>query len=244
MSDRRTKRPAKLRRSLDANPQIQTRPSLTRRLWGLTRAGADRLLAEQEAQFSQERGDMVSQLRFERAERERLVRELDLRRKQLKAVRGVVEVFREKLAKERAAKAVLAARLMDQQVEELKARQAAAMAETRIETARTGAEVEREMEAVRQLVSALYRTVAGKAGIPEGLDVITAEFGIGDVAPDTWQGLLTEKRVGRTLQAPNGTILAYEGDAITPELLEDVVARGMLWDLVLAMKLPLTNCDL
>lgn len=241
MSDRPKKRPANLRRSLESGPQ---QPSLTRRLWGLTRAGAERLLAEQDQLFAQELSDMAVQLRQERTIREQLVRELDLKRKQLKAVRGIVEVFREKLAKERAAKAVLAARLMDQEVEELKERQAAMLAMTRVETARTGADVEREMEAVRQLVQALYRTVVGKAGIPEGLDVITAEFGIGDVEPDTWQSLLTEKRVGRPLLGPDGKRLAGEGDAITAELLETVVEKGLLWDLVLAMKLPLVNCDL
>lgn len=245
MADRRQKKPETLRRTLSAISQFTLAPqTLARRLWGLTRRGADQLVAEYEARFGQEIEDIQSQLRHERSVREQLLRELDLKRKQLKAVRGIVLVMREKLAKERAAKAVLAARLMDQQAEELKLQQAAALAESRIETARTQADIEREMEAIRQLVNALYRAVAGKAGIPEGLDVVTAEFGIGEAEPDTWHGLLTDKRVGRTLQTTKGILLANEGDPITPELLTTAAEHGLLFDLVLAMKLPLTNCDL
>lgn len=225
---------------------------LRRNLWGVSPQGARRLLAQQEAEFARVEQETQDQLGLELSQRERLQREIETLKVRLQTVRNVVEVLREKLSKERAARAVLAARLLDRPDE--KAPQQAAMNEMRLQSVHMSVELQREHSALRELVAALYRTVANRDGIPAGLTVAVEKQAEAAAArqaesdpglrTNRWHQFLVGKIAGRTVQTPDGQIIAREGDRVTAEIVSAAESAGLLFDLILPMRLPPSDQDL
>lgn len=175
--------------------------------------------------------------------------QLDAQRRKVQSLRGVIEALRDKLAKERAARAVLAARLIERQAEEQKSIQASI---ARMEAAQVGSGSKQENEALRQLAAALYRSMAGRWSLPADLPIPgdldplsparhsrhsrQSHLAFGVTPGPQWHQLLLGKKSGTTLHAPDGTSIALEGETIGPENVEAAMTAGMLLELILHMK--------
>jgi hypothetical protein len=228
---------------------------LRRQFWGVSPRGAKRLLAQQEQEFAHQQQQTQEQIARELAERERLRKEIATLKIRLKTAHDVTESLREKLARERAARAVLAARLLGQPENEQPAAPSSRAAETRLRSVSLSVELQREHNALRDLVSALYRTVAGHHGVPGGLSVAVGsapaqaasarQTVTGDLPrSDRWHQFLVGKIAGGTLYRKDGTVLIREGDRISEELVVAAEQAGLLFDLFLPMKLPPSDQDL
>lgn len=202
--------------------------------------------------FEQAGLSLEQQLDHERKERLRLAQEAEQLRRRLTSLRGVVEVLRGKLARERADRSVLAARLLDRQAELFKVTDVSRLDELKIENIRTTADIYEEHDKIRRLVRAIYQSIAGKGPVPDGLDLLE------DLPPEppdddeeaespaarSWRQFLIGKIVGRTLQTADGRVIAQEGERITAEGLAAAAQEGLLLDLTLAMRVPITDADL
>lgn len=202
--------------------------------------------------FEQAGLSLEQQLDHERKERLRLAQEAEQLRRRLTSLRGVVEVLRGKLARERADRSVLAARLLDRQAELFKVTDVSRLDELKIENIRTTADIYEEHDKIRRLVRAIYQSIAGKGPVPDGLDLLE------DLPPEPpdddeeaespagtgWRQFLIGKIVGRTLQTADGRVIAQEGERITAEGLAAAAQEGLLLDLTLAMRVPITDADL
>jgi hypothetical protein len=233
---------------VDKHPPLRLRRTLDpaapgRALWGVSRRAAAQAIRQQEHEFAAAQQELDGQIASAETDVQRLTAELELQQRRLDSLRHVVSVLREKLAHERAARAVLAARLSGQQADAQREEQTAGT--IRLETARLSADIAQEEEALKQLVAALYRSVSGRGGAPAGLEVL-AELpppppgarlsGPRQVAP--WQRLLAGKKAGRTLKTPDGRIILNEGETIGPEDISAAEREGLLFELILTMRTP------
>ncbi|HLN62782.1 MAG TPA: hypothetical protein VK464_14650 [Symbiobacteriaceae bacterium] len=213
-----------------------------RALWGVPEAQARRTLDDQARTHAAELQETDGQVQSARADLERLQQQVDAQKRRLQSLRGVVEVLRDKLAKERAARAVLAARLLDRQADDQRQREAAI---ARMETARLGADIQQEHEALRQLVAALYRSIAGRGPVPAHLQVLETipvskpATGGGPLRPahaPQWHKFLTGKKAGQTLATPQGHQIVAEGETIGPENIATAEEAGLLFELILTAR--------
>ncbi|HEY3366227.1 MAG TPA: hypothetical protein VGK74_14330 [Symbiobacteriaceae bacterium] len=227
-------------------------PRLRRTLIGVSPVAAERHLADEEAKFAAQTAELERQIAEEQAEIGRLRAEIKRQTDRLSTAHNAVTILRAKLAEERAAKAVLVARLIEQQPPVPEEAKSPELSEMRFEGIRLGAESQREHDAVRDLVEELYRTAYARGALPTGLEVripaprppVPAE----EVPPEPvagagpkaarWHRFLLGKVVGRTLSLPDGRTIAREGDAITDETIRTADEAGLLFELILPMKLP------
>ncbi|HWI64338.1 MAG TPA: hypothetical protein VNT75_21060 [Symbiobacteriaceae bacterium] len=232
MEKRPPARNLRVRRTLTPG-EVPARP-LARALWGVAAADANLALDEQRQAFTAEAVSLDEEIRRASATVEHLSAEVDRQKRRLQSLRDIVRVLREKLAHERAARAVLATRLLDRQAAEQQA-----LTNTRLETVRLSADVQQEHEALRQLVSALYRSIAGRQGVPANLGVL-AEIPrptTGSMKPaQPWHRFLTGKKAGRALQTPDGRVILQEGETIGPDELAAAEREGLLFELILSAK--------
>jgi hypothetical protein len=246
MAERPARKIYRVRRTIE--PGASASHSLPRAVWGIAPGAARTALANQAQAFQAEAATVDQQIAAERARLAQLMAETDLQKRRLANLRNIVQVLREKLARERAARSVLAARLMDRQAEEQKMIQADTA--LRVEKARLGADTAQEHEALRQLVAALYRSVAGKAGIPADLTpvgqvpvepaqpLVRQNLFRSRNQPDTtpkWHRFLQGKRADRRLTAADGHVVIEEGETVGPQNIADAEAAGLLVDLVLTV---------
>jgi hypothetical protein len=215
-------------------------------------ASAEQMLREQEEQFRAEWATVEEQRAAQRIEHRRLLLESERYRRRLISLRGVVEVLRTKLARERAARAVLATRLIDRQVEQLRAIDISRLDELRLEKIRTSADIYQEHESLKSLILAIYHSVAGRGTVPPGLEVVD-EFPMPPpdevdepLAPQEpeWHRFLSGKVVGRDIYTSEGEVIAREGEIISAEHIAITAESGRLFNLILAMRLPITHEDL
>jgi hypothetical protein len=173
-------------------------------------------------------------------EGEPLPQTVDILTVRLQTARHTVDVLREKLAKERSARAVLAARLLDHQAEQKAALHTASMNEVRLQSGRLSIEMQREHSALRELVTALYLAIPGHED-----EAAAARQAEGD-APRSirWYKYLVGKLAGRSLQSPDGAVIVREGGQITPEIVAAAEAAGLLFEIFLPMRLPPSDQDL
>jgi hypothetical protein len=236
----------RIRRTLA--PETDRSRSLPRALWGVSADAARRSLAQQREEFAAEGTATEELVAREQAEIARLLTEVEQQQKRLTNLRSIIGVLREKLANERAARSVLAARLMDRQAEQQKMVQAASA--SRMESVRLGADVSQEHEALRQLVAVLYRSIAGRAGIPADLAVLKEiplepskpvpkpnlfRTGPADTGP-RWYRFLLGKKAGRRLTAPDGQVVVEEGETIGAENIAAAEAADLLTELLVTAK--------
>lgn len=253
MSERNRAKSYRLRRTLPKRPNLTTTPPMPRTSWGLSLASAEQMLRDQEAQFRAEWETVEEQRVAQRTEHKRLLQESERYRRRLISLRGVVEVLRNKLAQERAARSVLAARLIDRQADQMRAIDISRLDELRLEKIRTSAEIYQEHESLKSLVRAIYRSVAGRDSIPTDLEVVD-EFPLPPPAEavdepllpqeSEWHAFLLGKVVGRDLSPRHGEVIAREGEIITADHIALAAGAGLLFDLILAMRLPITHEDL
>jgi len=213
--------------------------SLSRSLWGVATADAHVLLDQQQQEFAASDATLDAELQAERSRLRQLTAEVERHKRRLQSLRSIVEVLRGKLAHERAARAVLATRLLSRQAEEQKATQAAGT--MRLESVRLSADIQQEHEALRQLVAALYRSVAGRQGVPAGLDLLAeipaAPSRSGGPKPTApWQRFLLGKKAGHLLQTADGRVILQEGETIGPDELEAAEHEGLLFELILTAR--------
>ncbi len=244
MSERQKRKVYHVRRTVDGCAAAEPGSSinLRRALVGVAPGTARRMLARQEEEAAQQLKALEGQIALEQAEKARLQEEVRNLKRRLSALHNVIQVFRDKLAKERAAKGVLAARLLDLQEEETPEQESAA-GDMRYREALTRASLNRMHDAVRDLTAALYRTVAGRDGIPTDLEVsLDAEQQdepdfLKDEGPRPhWHDFLVGKKAGRTLQTADGKVLIKEEEVISPEVISQAEEHGLLFELILTMK--------
>jgi hypothetical protein len=242
------RRRIRLRRTITpdahAKADADTPEALTRALWGVAAADARAALEAQRQAFATQTADLQSELEAERTRSHELAVQVQRQKERLKALRTIIEVYRSKLAHERAARAVLSTRLMDQRVEtelEIQRDQATRKEAAALSAARLGADTQQQHEALRNLVAALYRSIAGRHGVPAGLEVLT------QLPPTTlkrdaarltaqWHQFLKGKKATRTLRAADGRIILHENETIGPENLEAAEREGLLFELILTAK--------
>jgi hypothetical protein len=226
------------------DPQPQAAPGLIRSLWGIAPDEAAAALEAQRQAFATQTADLQRESEAERARSRELAAQVERQKERLKALRTIIEVYRGKLAHERAARAVLSTRLMDQRVKtELEVQRdiAARKEAATISSARLGADTQQQHEALRNLVAALYRSIAGRHGVPTGLEVLT------QLPPTTlkrdaakltaqWHQFLKGKKATRALRAADGRIIIHENETIGPQNLEDAEQEGLLFELILTAK--------
>lgn len=258
MSDRPRRKVYRLRNSIDS-PGPGRPFRLPRSLWGISGPTARRLVAQQEQAHAEQLRRAEEQLAAARSEQAALEKQIAHLQERLKVSRELVGVLRQANAREKAARAVLAARLIDRQAEE-DAQQAAALNSLKLEQARAAAELAREHEALRSLVSALYRSLTAAGLMPPEL-AISAEFheipesvamppgrtpdldmDVGDGLPQPtgrvhWHDFLIGKIAGETLYDAASQIIVRQGDTLTPELLSATEEAGRLFELILSCKL-------
>lgn len=242
------RRRIRLRRTItpDAhgNPDADTPERLPRALWGVAAADAQAALETQRQAFATQTADLQSELEAECTRSRELAAQVERQKERLKALRTIIEVYRGKLAHERAARAVLSTRLMDQRVQtelEIQRDKAARQEAANLSAARLGADTQQQHEALRNLVAALYRSIAGRNGVPTGLEVLT------QLPPTTlkrdaakltaqWHQFLKGKKATRALRAADGSIILHENETIGPENLEAAEREGLLFELILTAK--------
>jgi hypothetical protein len=215
---------------------------LRKTLWGVPEAAARRVLHEQDQAHTAELAQLDAGIASTAAEIARLQAEVDYQKRRLKSLRSVVEVLRDKLATERAAKAVLQARLIERQADEKKEREAAM---ARMEAARLSADVTVEYEILRQLVAALYRSIAGRGPVPANLEVLATipvekPAGTGRTiraafAPK-WHQFLIGKKATAALTTPEGHQIIAEWETIGPDNIAAAEEAGLLFELILGAK--------
>jgi hypothetical protein len=158
----------------------------------------------------------------------------------LQTARNTIAVLREKLATERSARAVLAARLLDRQAEEKVAMHTANMNEVRLQSGRLSVEMQREHSALRELVTTLYLGIPGHED-----EAAAARQSEGDAPRNIrWYKYLVGKLAGRTLQSATGEVIVRESEQITPEIVAAAEAAGLLFEIFLPMRLPPSDQDL
>jgi hypothetical protein len=249
--ERRPSARFRLRRTVSPQRAVTAPPKLRRAIWGVSGAGSQQLFDEQAARFQVQHDQTRRRTLLLRLENEQLHGDVAELKQKLTLLRNVIQVFRSKLATERGARSVLAARLLDRQAEELQFQQAIRLSDLRLETALVGAEAQREKEALVGLVAAIYRMVAGRGGVPAGLEVAAAmapkqrrpsEMITSDEAPmaaqEEWHRFLNGKIVGQTLRNDEGLLIARAGDKISTEVIAAAEHDGALFELILEMQLP------
>lgn len=214
------------------------RAALSRSLWGVPPPDARQALEEQRQAFAAETSALESQVKAEAERLTELKQEIERQKKQLQALRQVVQSLRGKLANERAARAVLATRLRDRDAEQQRSVAAEA---ARLESIRLEADIQQEHEALRQLVASLYRSIAGRQGVPAGYDVVAqipaAASRAGAVRPVApWHRFLLGKKAGQTLSTADGRVIIQAGETIGPDELAAAEREGVLFDLILTAK--------
>jgi len=217
-------------------PDGSAPPTLSRALWGVAASEVRGALDQQDQLHAGETAALDQEIAAERSRIAQLSLEVARQKRRLQALRNVVEVLRGKLAHERAARAVLATRLLDRQADEQKA-----AGNLRLESVRLSADIRQEHEALRQLVASLYRSVAGRHGVPAGLDVLaeipSAAARHGAKPAAQWHRFLLGKKAGRLLQAADGRVILQEGETIGPDELEAAELEGLLFELILTARI-------
>lgn len=232
-----------------------TASRLRRTVLGVSPAAAEQYLAQVEREFEAQVQELQQQVSDAKADRERLEAEIRRQQERLQTAHQAVTVLRSKLARERAGKAVLVARLMEQQALSEQERSS----EPRYESARAAAGAWREHEALRELVEELYRAAHARGALPPGLEVRLPSpprpapapepdaSPADDDRPDRsarWHTFLLGKAVGQTLTGADGLALAREGEIITDQIIAAVRQAGLLFELLLTMRLPRSGEDL
>jgi|GEM_PF-5873007 len=219
---------------------------LRRALWGISAAQVRRTIAEQEQRFRSRLSQAEAALTAERSDTQRLRSEIIRQKGRLETLRNVVEVLRGKLVRERAARAVLSARLAaDSEVA------AGNQGDARLESVRLSADLRQEFESLRQLVAVLYRTVAGRDGVPAGLDVVPdppaprLRVGQGvENAPPHWYKVIVGKEMSRSLRDRDGRLIISEGAGVTAGHIQQAEQAGLLFDLILNLRIPQLDQEL
>lgn len=232
------------RRTITPAAGAQTEAPLTRSLWGVAPGDAHAALEAQRQAFATQTADLQSEIDSERSRGRELAAQVERQKERLKALRTIIEVYRGKLANERAARAVLSTRLMDQRIQtelEIQRDKAARQEAANLSAARLGADTQQQHEALRHLVAALYRSIAGRGGVPTGLEVLT------QLPPTTlkreaakltaqWHQFLKGKKATRALRGADGRVILHENETIGPENLEAAEREGLLFELILTAK--------
>lgn len=239
------RRALRLRRTIDPQTGLDGAGQLRRALWGVPEREAAKILEEQDQALARQAAELERETAVTVAEVQRLQDQVEQQKRQLANVRRVVELLRTKLATERAARSVLAARLLERKAEEEKMAAEGAF----LQTVRTSADIQQEHESLRQLIAVLYRSIAGKAGVPLNLEVMadipvttpTAGSVLRGPTVDpnkTWQRFLVGKQLTQSIVAADGRTILYAGETLGPDQIAMAHEEGLLFELILSTRVP------